>query len=488
MSLFNWGCALPEDDFYMSLLFSTLLPVCGLGIVWITYALAVFGLDTSVALEHSSSSASSRDSTAAHAVRWVHAIALVARRHARRAAYTLSCGRRFRDPGTRLAYTASERRRRFQWRSNAITASLLVLFVTYPNVSSEILRTFPCTTYADGSTVLNADPSVSCTTPQYGSYSAYAAFMTATWVAGVPVVYTAQLWWYRDRLDPRRSDRDLDLGEDVADRIRRRDKRVAHLRFLFGPYRTGAFWFEVFETVRKLAQTSVLLFVAPGTALQMTYQLALSAVVIVVISGVRPYRGWSDLALALTAQWLIFITTFLAFIINEEQRAVVESATPFNMEAVNTALVVLFALMPVATAALIVYDAALWCGVPERVAHWWSNRVDGSVDARFCVDGVHGRCRRAGGAPLPDHDGVQLGVGEKQFRNAGVAVEMGAAGARRRRRGRHRRPRPRLGAGHQGGRRRGRRRRRGGGARRAFAARIRARRFLDSRARAPRLV
>lgn len=79
---------------------------------------------------------------------------------------------------------------------------------------------------------------------------------------------------------------------------------MRYLKFLWKPYRTPFFWFEVFELLRKLAQTAVRLlcmcvggliflqvvvFVAQGTNGQVVFQLVVTALSVIVINSLLPY-------------------------------------------------------------------------------------------------------------------------------------------------------------------------------------------------------
>jgi len=177
--VFQFGCVLPQQNFYTSLIVTTVLPV----------ALILLVLAGRGALE-----------LAMRRPRWARKLRKV-HRHSRVVTYTLV---------------------------------LFVLFFTYPSVSHGILETFACTTFDGGATVLNADPSVSCTDAEYAAYSAYAAVMTLVWIVGVPLLYTVLLYRSHKQLDPKIAN--PDINESTAVEMRDRDESVRHLRFLYRPY------------------------------------------------------------------------------------------------------------------------------------------------------------------------------------------------------------------------------------------------------------
>ena len=301
VQLFDFGCTLTDQSFYVSLLIATLLPI-GIIATTITIGVVVYRYGP-----------------------------VAARRDAHGLTYTLV---------------------------------LLTLFLSYPSVSSQVLRTFSCTRY-DDVLVLNADPALECAGPRYDAFAAYAGFMCFLWVAGVPASYFLVLLRVRDRLNPRRLD--PALTPDAAYRSRERDMGIVHLRFLTRAYTTDAWAFEVFDTVRRLAQASLFVFVSKGTALQMTLQLIISVVAIFILSAVKPYQSATQGYLALFAQYDIFFITFLSFVLHEERRAIVGSTTPFDLQGVAVGMIVLLVAMPAITAVLILVDG---------VAEWRERQSD----------------------------------------------------------------------------------------------------------------
>ena len=79
-------------------------------------------------------------------------------------------------------------------------------------------------------------------------------------------------------------------------------------------------WFEIFETFRRLAFTGGLLFVSPGTRAQIVVSMLLC------LGGMRVYAGYKPFIqdhfdlLAETVQWQLFLTMFaaLALWVDEE--------------------------------------------------------------------------------------------------------------------------------------------------------------------------
>ncbi|EGB12426.1 hypothetical protein AURANDRAFT_61102 [Aureococcus anophagefferens] len=114
-------------------------------------------------------------------------------------------------------------------RTTSFGAFLLLTFVVFPSVSTTVLRFYNCVSYeegfSDGSTetikVLEADHDISCTSPSYkGIWSTYALAMLFVYPVGIPLLYWVLLFRYEPR----------------------------------------CYQFVVFECIRKLALTGLLIF------------------------------------------------------------------------------------------------------------------------------------------------------------------------------------------------------------------------------------
>lgn len=56
---------------------------------------------------------------------------------------------------------------RTTWRRRMLSAGLVLAFFMYPGVSAEIVKSFRCLTFDDGSSVLRADVSIDCNSARY---------------------------------------------------------------------------------------------------------------------------------------------------------------------------------------------------------------------------------------------------------------------------------------------------------------------------------
>lgn len=92
--------------------------------------------------------------------------------------------------------------------------------------------------------------------------------------------------------------------------IRNKDPEIAHLLFLFVDYKPECFYFVVFECVRKLMLTGLIVFVHPGSASQIIVGLLISVTTHAVTSRVEPYAEDVDNMLADVGGWQIMLVFF----------------------------------------------------------------------------------------------------------------------------------------------------------------------------------
>jgi hypothetical protein len=91
--------------------------------------------------------------------------------------------------------------------------------------------------------------------------------------------------------------------------------------FLFSCYRPGAFAFEVFESLRRIAMTGLIRYVKKASGPPIA-GILMSLTSVVVFREVQPYENPSTNALSTFAQWQLLSTYLLAYaLLNELQAA-----------------------------------------------------------------------------------------------------------------------------------------------------------------------
>ena len=109
--------------------------------------------------------------------------------------------------------------------------------------------------------------------------------MIAVFPVGIPLLYACLLFCFRRLINPSGCD------ELMAMRVRRELKDTnPHLRsidFLFSCYRPGAYGFEVFEAVRRIAMTGLIRYVKKTSGPPVA-GIVLSLISVIVFREVRP--------------------------------------------------------------------------------------------------------------------------------------------------------------------------------------------------------
>ena len=199
----------------------------------------------------------------------------------------------------RFAPLATLIKREFTW------SVLSFLFLIYPSVSRTVLETFWCTQVAGMEhPVLKIDYQATCdATSERIAWVVYAAFMVIVYPVGVVMLYAALLHYYVELIHKRKEEQS---EEDV--------QRLAKISFLVSPYQDSAYWFETYELLRKLLQTSLIGFLLPWVPPENLNVVAvvsqnLCIVAIGVLLYTQPYRHKSDFVFALLSLALLLLDT-----------------------------------------------------------------------------------------------------------------------------------------------------------------------------------
>jgi hypothetical protein len=197
-----------------------------------------------------------------------------------------------------------------------------------PSVSVKIFSTFSCTHFeGDYGSYLKADFSLDCTTSKHRWYMVYAALMVFIYPIGVPYMYYRLLvgpnGTVRERLRCEQDEKEHLFGREegkamaMAEREQNveDDESLKKLEFLYKMYEPKAWWFEVFETGRRLMLTGGIIFLNPGTASQVVMSMVICLGAMRVYAGVKPFISPKHDVLAEAAQWQLFFTMFAALAI-----------------------------------------------------------------------------------------------------------------------------------------------------------------------------
>jgi len=160
-------------------------------------------------------------------------------------------------------------------------------------------QTFPCVTFEDGRSYLQADLSLSCQTETHRRYVLYASAMACVMVIMIPAFYFVSLWRHRASLVVAPDDRSED-----------EQAQTKHLAFLVQDYRPEVWYFEVVEMVRKVFLTGVAVLVFNGTLNQIAIGLLVCLASLLLYTHLRPFANAATNTLATLAQLCLFLTLF----------------------------------------------------------------------------------------------------------------------------------------------------------------------------------
>jgi len=166
-------------------------------------------------------------------------------------------------------------------RERYFNAALALTYLTLPTITTLLFGMIPCDTLDNEKRYLRADYSINCDAPNSFLWSIYTAVMILLFPIGIISGYSYLLWKNRAR-----------INQPVEDR--EKDHKLMAIGFLFDPYKPEYWYFEIVETVRRLAMTGVLSIIAPGSFTQLSVGLFFSIAHTLTVGVVRPYTETRD--------------------------------------------------------------------------------------------------------------------------------------------------------------------------------------------------
>lgn len=92
-------------------------------------------------------------------------------------------------------------------RHKHLSAVLLLLFFVYSSVSSTVFRMFSCDSLEDGKEYLRVDYRILCTDEKHRALQVYAGLMIAVYPVGIPLLFVVLLYRHRDVLSDSAADK-----------------------------------------------------------------------------------------------------------------------------------------------------------------------------------------------------------------------------------------------------------------------------------------
>ena len=211
-------------------------------------------------------------------------------------------------------------------RESLTSAILFLLFVIYTPVSETVFATFWCEDFefTDGSltsSALRADYQLSCLTSEDTSrlgYIIYAIFMVLIYPIGIVALYSVLIYKAFGRCSAREVCHSKGLSQRSSEQVPiRKHIRQKSVNFLTAPYRQNFHWFETYELLRKLCQTSTLGFLQ-SIKLGSSYATRILLPVIALNTGIificvliwlQPYQSIGDFTFAVISLFMLLPAT-----------------------------------------------------------------------------------------------------------------------------------------------------------------------------------
>ena len=210
-------------------------------------------------------------------------------------------------------------------RQQLFTAGLAVSYITLPTITTLVFSLFPCDDFNDGTKMLRADLSISCLSPGRVWWELYGFIMILIFPVGVTAAYWALLYSKRDK-----------LRREVEGRLE--DEEILGTIFLWEPYKPQYYWWEVFETAKRLLMTGVLSAISPGPFIQLNAGIFMAVVFTCAVCLCNPYNEMRDNAIAISSNMLI-IFTFIVSSLLKSQDLLAESKDEEGAEGLGLILV-----------------------------------------------------------------------------------------------------------------------------------------------------
>ncbi|CAN0485487.1 unnamed protein product, partial [Ectocarpus sp. 12 AP-2014] len=198
---------------------------------------------------------------------------------------------------------------------------LIILYLVYSQVSTVVFQAFACEDFPEiGKSFLRADFRIECDTPKHDNYKIYAAVMICIYPLGIPAAFWYFLRRQRSRINPPTDKglKDQRGRKHVVDEKmnqRRTDRAIAPTSFLWNAYYPNRYYYEVFECMRRLLLTGLLVFLVPDTPGQVAFGCVFAFLSLLAFELLRPHTDHLDMQLYRTGCLVIFFTNFLALMI-----------------------------------------------------------------------------------------------------------------------------------------------------------------------------
>ncbi|CAN0004928.1 unnamed protein product [Ascophyllum nodosum] len=183
-------------------------------------------------------------------------------------------------------------------RHKHLSMVLLVMFLVYASVSSVLLPVFVCDDMDGSKMYLRADYRIECLSQRHQAFRTYAGVMILLYPVGIPAFY----FWLLFR-----------NGDMLANEARREDHaNIQPTSDLWKAYKPSRYYYEIVECIRRLAITSVVVFMFPGTAAQFSVAIMVTFGFGIMMEVLAPYKSPWDTWISRAGYVIDFSSMFYA--------------------------------------------------------------------------------------------------------------------------------------------------------------------------------
>jgi hypothetical protein len=176
------------------------------------------------------------------------------------------------------------------WRGNCMSRAFFMLALLYLKTSNTVIDAFSCRD-TDANSFLRVDYKSECTNALYKSFLLYSLIMMCIYPIGIPVAFQ-QIMKHKVK------------GREDYYEIQRT------FGFLYADFKRHAWWWGVFNLMRKLLLSGVLIFFKPGSPAQLMIAMVIGLCCLLLFTKIYPYVDSMNNMLDLFAQFCVFLTLF----------------------------------------------------------------------------------------------------------------------------------------------------------------------------------
>ena len=187
-------------------------------------------------------------------------------------------------------------------RGRAIYLSQLIAFCVLPSTSLLLFRVFDCVELPDGTSWLVADVTSSCESASYAGWLIYTSFCFIIYPLGIPAWFYVTLYHKKDAIK-------------ALDRTKRVPPKLQKYEFLFVDYRSDYWHGETARSIMRVILSGFVVTFNRSPVVRSFCGFFLSYLCVEIARAYQPFLQVTNNAIATAAQYQIFFTYFMAFML-----------------------------------------------------------------------------------------------------------------------------------------------------------------------------